>query len=114
MINVEMARDYMLRSKRILREAEAALSEGDSAASIRRSQESLEMAVKALLRAIGVEYPRSHAVGDVLIGRRDSLPEDVMAEVEDLAKLVSQLASIRGVALYGYEREGGASVQGLH
>lgn len=49
MINVEMARDYMLRSKRILREAETALSEGDSAASIRRSQESLEMAVKALL-----------------------------------------------------------------
>lgn len=106
MINVEMAKDYILRSKRFLREAEIALGEGDNATSIRRSQEALEMAVKALLRAIGIEYPRSHDVSDVLTDHKDALPESVRCEIEDLATLVSQLASIRGIALYGYEREG--------
>jgi len=105
-INIEMARDYMMRAKRFLREAEMALVEGDNATSIRRSQEALEMAVKALLRALGIEYPRSHDVSDVLIDHGDALPENLRSEVEDLAKLVSQLASIRGPALYGYEREG--------
>ncbi|MCS7139426.1 MAG: HEPN domain-containing protein [Candidatus Nezhaarchaeota archaeon] len=106
MINIEMARDYIFRSKRFLKEADMALEDGDNATSIRRSQEALEMAVKALLRAIGIEYPRSHDVSDVLVEHSDSLPEGVKLEVSELAMLVSQLASIRGVALYGYEREG--------
>ena len=106
MINIEMARDYITRSRRFLKEAEMALADGDPATSIRRSQEALEMAVKAMLRALGIEYPRSHDVSDVLIECKNSLPESVKLEVEDLATMVSQLASIRGVALYGYEREG--------
>ncbi|MEM4499477.1 MAG: HEPN domain-containing protein [Sulfolobales archaeon] len=64
------------------------------------------MAVKALLRALRIEYPRSHDVSDVLIDHGDALPENLRSEVEELARLVSQLASIRGPALYGYEREG--------
>ncbi|MEM0049588.1 MAG: HEPN domain-containing protein [Candidatus Bathyarchaeia archaeon] len=106
MINIEMARDYIIRAKRFLREAETALAEGDNAASIRRSQETLKMAAKALLRAVGIEYPRSHDVSDVLIDHKDSLPENIKCEVEDLATLIYQLASIRGIALHGYEREG--------
>lgn len=64
------------------------------------------MAVKALLRALGIEYPRSHDVSDILVDHSYVLPETLKSEVRDLAKLVSQLASIRGPALYGYEREG--------
>ena len=60
MINREMARDYLLRAGRCLREAETALSEGDPPAAIRRSQEALELAVKALLRSLTIEYPRAH------------------------------------------------------
>lgn len=106
MINVEMARDYATRARRFLKEAEMALAEGDSATSVRRSQEALEMVVKALLRALGIEYPRSHDVSDALIDHKDALPEGLRGEADDLARLVSQLASVRGPALYGYEREG--------
>ncbi|MEM1812844.1 MAG: hypothetical protein QXT01_02500 [Sulfolobales archaeon] len=57
------------------------------------------MAVKALLRALRIEYPRSHDVSDVLIDHGDALPENLRSEVEELARPVSQLASIRGPAL---------------
>lgn len=106
MINVEMAKDYAFRAKRCLKEARLALDENDAASTIRRSQEALELIVKALLRLIGIEYPRSHDVSDVLLEWRDKLPRELKDRIEDLASLISELASIRGPAFYGYEREG--------
>lgn len=35
-----------------------------------------------------------------------STSEDIINQTEKLAKFISELASIRGPALYGYEREG--------
>jgi HEPN domain-containing protein len=106
MINKEMARDYLIRATRCLREAETALSEGDPPAVIRRSQEALELAVKALLRSLAIEYPRTHDVSDALLACVDRLPNEIARSVKDLANLVAELASIRGPAFYGYEREG--------
>jgi len=100
-----MARDYVQRALRCLREAELALSEGDAPMAVRRSQEALELAVKALLRAIGVEYPRSHDVSDALLEHGERLPEPIGERVGDLARLVADLAAVRGPAFYGYERE---------
>ncbi|MEM1538282.1 MAG: HEPN domain-containing protein [Candidatus Nezhaarchaeales archaeon] len=106
MINVEMARDYLLRAKRCLNEARLALADNDAPAVIRRSQEALELAVKALLRALAIEYPRAHDVSDALLRHKDKLPTNISGRAEELAILVSELASIRGPAFYGYEREG--------
>lgn len=55
----EMARGYLQRSIRCIEEAESALSRGDYAGTVRRSQEALELGLKALLRALGIEYPLS-------------------------------------------------------
>jgi len=104
--NLEMARDYAQRAARCLREAQLALTEGDPPMAVRRSQEALELAVKALLRALGIEYPRSYDVSDALLEHRGRLPQPIRGKVEDLARLVSDLAAVRGPAFYGYEREG--------
>ncbi len=101
-----MAADYLKRSLSCLEEARAALSKEDYPLCVRRSQESLEMAAKSLLRALAIEYPRSHDVGPVLLSVKDRLPEDLMINVEELASLVSELAAIRGPAMYGYEGKG--------
>ena len=45
-----MAKDYMLRAERRLREARLALNEKDALSTIRRSQEALELMTKAHLR----------------------------------------------------------------
>lgn len=74
MNNVDMARDYMFRAKRCLREAALALADKDSAGAVRRSQEALELATKAVLRYLTVEYPREHDVGDALTFVEENYP----------------------------------------
>jgi len=106
MINKDMARDYMNRSARCLKEAEIALSDNDAPMVIRRSQESLELGTKALLRAMAIEYPREHDVTDALIANRKKLPESLGSRIDELVRLVTELASVRGPAFYGYESEG--------
>jgi len=73
LINKEMAKDYLFRAERCLKEAFLAIKDEDAAGAIRRSQEALELAVKALLRLMGIEYPKIHDVGDVLIENANSL-----------------------------------------
>ena len=62
-----MVKDYLYKAKRCLKEADLALQDRDVPGIIRRSQEALELAVKALLRALGIEYPRVHDISDVLL-----------------------------------------------
>jgi HEPN domain-containing protein len=106
LINKEMARDYLTRAGRCLREASLALGEGDFPGTVRRSQEALERAVKGLLRLLAVEYPKAHDVGDALMENSSKIPLELRGEVEGMAKLMAELASLRGPAFYGYEREG--------
>jgi HEPN domain-containing protein len=61
-----LAEEYLRRAERYLKEARNAYAEGDFPTTIRRSQESVELSVKAALRLLGIEYPRKHDVSDVL------------------------------------------------
>ena len=106
MKNVEMARDYAFRARRCLKEAELAISEGDFPGTVRRSQEALELATKAMLRNLAVEYPREHDVGGALPVVASRLPNYLRERVPELRRLLEELAGARGPALYGYEREG--------
>jgi len=106
LINKEMARDYLQRAKWCLEEALLARDREDYAGVVRRSQEALELAAKALLRAHAIEYPREHDVSEALINEKKRFPPEIQGQIEPLAALVSELASIRGPAMYGLEREG--------
>lgn len=102
----EMVNDYFFKAKWCLKEAEMALSEKNYSMCVRRSQESLEMAIKALLRSMAIEYPKGHDVGDSLIYIEKKLPDYLRSEVPFLRSLLTELSRVRGPAFYGYEREG--------
>jgi HEPN domain-containing protein len=106
MINIEMAEDYIERAKRYIREAERAFIERDFPTTVRRSQEALELGVKAVLRYLAIEYPREHDAGDALHELRNKVPAYLEREIPTFAELLSELARARGPAMYGYEREG--------
>jgi HEPN domain-containing protein len=101
-----MARDYILRAKSCSREAEQALNESDAAGVVRRSQEALELAVKAVLRYLGVEYPKEHDVSDALETVKEELSDALKQKLPELKDLSKKLAELRGPAMYGFEREG--------
>lgn len=101
-----MASDYIYRANRCLREAGAALSDADYAGAVRRSQEALELAAKAVLRSMAIEYPHEHDVGEALNIVQDRLPSSLRNDLSKLRELLTELSRVRGPAFYGYEMEG--------
>ena len=101
-----MAADYAYRARRCLREAGLSLREADYPGVVRRSQEALELAVKALLRYHGIEYPHEHDVGDALPELKGKVGSNLEVILQDLKELLGELSKLRGPAMYGYEREG--------
>lgn len=106
MRSTRMAKDYAERGRWVIKEAEEALGAANYAICVRRSQEALELSAKAALRRLGVEYPREHDVGEALEAVADRLPDELKQRLEEIKKLLTELARIRGPALYGYEAEG--------
>ena len=63
----------------------------------------MELALKGLLRAHGVEPPRIHDVSEVLLAERSRLPEPLQAEIGTLAEGSRRLRRDRELAFYGAE-----------
>ncbi|MGH7332052.1 MAG: HEPN domain-containing protein [Candidatus Rokuibacteriota bacterium] len=103
MRNSELAADYVRRAAARLLALDVLFDAASWADVVRESQEALELALKGLLRASGVEPPRIHDVADVLLAERDRLPAPLRGEVERLAVMSRDLRRDRELAFYGAE-----------
>lgn len=98
-----LAVDYLRRARLRVRAVEALIAAGDFADAVRESQESVELAVKALLKLKRLSYPRAHDVARLL---RDPavagplLTPDELGRVELASKT---LRRDRELAFYGDE-----------
>lgn len=103
MRNSDLALDYLRRSEVRLRALDV-LFEGESWADVvRESQEIVELTLKALLRACGIDPPRIHDVSEVLIRERKRLPRALLGEIETLTQISRNLRRDRELAFYGAE-----------
>jgi len=91
----EMAADYLSRAKWCLKETEMAFSGSNFPIVVRRAQEALELATKAVLRYLAVEYPREHDIGDALSFIEEKLPDYLRDEVPSARRLLTELARVR-------------------
>ncbi len=103
MRNRTLAADHVRRAEVRLRALDVLYEAGSWADVVRESQEAVELALKGLLRAVGVDPPRVHDVGDVLEAERARLPAALAADVERLAAASRDLRRDRELALYGAE-----------
>lgn len=99
----ELAENYLNDAKLILEEAKSMFDRQIPHRVIRLCREATELALKACLRTVGIEYPRSHDVSDVLMENKDRFPVWFRKEIENLAEASSWLAEKRGPAMYGDE-----------
>jgi hypothetical protein len=103
MHNRALATDYLRRAEVRLR-ALKVLYKGESWADVvRESQEALELALKGLLRAYGVDPPRAHDVSDVLLAERSRLPPQLWPHLDQFARASRALRRDRELSLYGAE-----------
>ena len=98
-----LADSYLRQADYRLRVARRALRDRQYAYTVRLSQESVELALKSLLRRVNVEYPKFHDVGEVLVINRDLFDEALGRQIEDLAAASTELMRLRPLTAYGDE-----------
>jgi HEPN domain-containing protein len=103
MRNRALAADHVRRAEARLRALDVLFQAKSWADVVRESQEVVELALKGLLRAAGVEPPRIHDVADVLLAEKDRLPPALASGVESLASASRDLRRDRELAFYGAE-----------
>jgi HEPN domain-containing protein len=98
-----LAPDYLRRAE-IRLEALKVLFDHESWADVVcKAQEIVELALKGLLRAHGVEPPRIHDVSEILLAERQRLPAEIQDELDALASISRELRRDRELAFYGAE-----------
>ena len=75
MNNLRMAESYLNQAGERLKHAEEALQRGNYPYVMRQSQEVVELSLKAALRVAGIEPPKWHDVGPILMQNRDRFQE---------------------------------------
>jgi HEPN domain-containing protein len=101
--NRGLAADHLRRAEARLRALDVLFDAHSWADVVRESQEVVELALKGLLRAAGVDPPRVHDVGDVLLAESDRLPGLLGHEIDQLAAASRDLRRDRELAFYGAE-----------
>ena len=70
---------------------------------VREAQECVELLLKALLRHMGLEVPKTHDVSRVLRDNQKSLPQEVASNLDELTEISRTLRKDRELSYYGSE-----------
>lgn len=100
---LKIARSYLRQAEARLKDAEDALLEGNYPYAVRLSQECVELSLKAVLKAVGIDYPKIHDVSDVMVDVKDRFPEWFRVELGFLRESSKILVKKRELSLYGGE-----------
>ena len=103
MRSIRVARSFLRQAGARLEDAEDALGEANHPYAVRLSQECVELSLKAVLRSVGIEYPKVHEVSYVLEEVVERFPDWFRAEVEYMAESSRLLFKKREPSLYGNE-----------
>jgi len=79
-----MAENYLSDARSILAEVKTARRRKLHHRVVRLSQESFELSLKAILRSVGVEYPKEHEVSDAIRGKIAKFPNWLQARLNYL------------------------------
>jgi HEPN domain-containing protein len=101
MTNKTLAKSYRLKALKRLKILKVLLEEEAFSDVVREAQEIVELALKGMLRQVGVEPPKWHDVSDALLEFSERLPEEVRGDVQRLAEISKWLRKEREFSFYG-------------
>ena len=106
MSNVGLAEAGIGRAGRWLQGASRALEDERWDDAVYSSQMAVEQSAKAILIALGIDFPKEHDVSIVFedLAKRLDMPEWFRSKVPEIVKAVAELAEMRGLAGYGFEQ----------
>lgn len=101
MTNESLARSYLKKASDRLEILDVLLKKGAFSDVVREAQELVELALKGMLRVVGIEPPKLHDVGALVVEHRQRFPPGVQNTVESLAAISRALRKERELAFYG-------------
>lgn len=101
MTNTSLAQSYLIKATKRLRILSVLMEEESYSDVIREAQEIVELALKGMLRQVGIEPPKWHDVGPLLLEYREKFPKEVQPICEKLAKISKALRKEREFSFYG-------------
>jgi HEPN domain-containing protein len=99
--NTSLAQSYLVKAKARLKMLAVLLEEAAYSDVVREAQEIVELALKGMLRQVGVEPPKWHDVGRLLEEHAGRFPAEVSAQVSRLAEISAWLRREREFSFYG-------------
>ncbi len=106
MTNHGVAESSFKRAKIVLDEADGLSAAGHWNLAVRRSQESVELALKGALAWAGLAVPKVHDVGPLLKQHADRFPAGFAEAVQQLASISRGLRAEREVSFCGDPESG--------
>lgn len=101
MTSQTLAQSYLRKARARLRILDVLLEEEAYSDVVREAQEIVELALKGILRRLGIEPPKQHDVSSMLCEYRHRLPPDVESQVDKLAQISRWLRKEREFSFYG-------------
>jgi HEPN domain-containing protein len=97
----ELARSYLAKAAVRLEMLSFLLQRDAWSDVVREAQELVELALKAMLRQVGVDPPKWHDVGPILLEEAELFPEALRPLFPRLAEISKRLRKEREFAFYG-------------
>jgi HEPN domain-containing protein len=97
----ELARAYVTKASKRRRALEVLLEEEAYSDVVREAQELVELALKGMLRFVGIDPPKWHDVGPILKEQERLFPEWIKGHLGQLADISRWLRKEREFAFYG-------------
>ncbi|MBI4349357.1 MAG: HEPN domain-containing protein [Elusimicrobia bacterium] len=101
MTSQSLARSYLAKARVRLKALAVLRDEGGYSDVVREAQELVELALKGTLRAVGIEPPKFHDVGGLLVEHRGMFAPSVADRLERAAEISKRLRRERELAFYG-------------
>ena len=101
MTNLDLATSYMKKTVARLGILDLLLDAEDYSDVVREAQEIVELALKAMLRRVGIDPPKWHDVGYILVENERLFLPDVAKAIPELNRISKSLRRERELSFYG-------------
>jgi hypothetical protein len=101
MTNDNLAKSYFIKAEKRLKILDVLLNEEDYSDVVREAQEIVELSLKGMLRFVGVEPPKYHDVGPLIIEHKERFKGISSEEIMKIAQISRKLRKERELAFYG-------------
>lgn len=98
-----LSKSYLVKAKKRLKILDVLFQEEAYSDVVRKAQEIVELALKGLLRYVGIEPPKWHDVSSILNENKSLLSSSIVKNLPRMTRISKRLRKERELAFYGDE-----------